>query len=498
MAEIYSSTSRDVIFRSAIFCFSIFWLSSCHAGNPTPDISGTVSLPAFLTFPSLTPTPLATPNTVFYERPLYRIRAALEIPATNAGDKMPVLTVHEEAFFSNTFAESIQELVLQFVPSVEADLFSLQGITCDRSSPDNPPAIRDGQLRVAFKDPLQPGESVSLSLDFRRRLAKENGLIGWDDNQIILGDWYAFFPLYQAGNGWLAYPPGKVGENLTYPYADFEIQLDITGGSAYQLAASGIPESDSSPWNFQFAGRSFAVALTKENLYPKMSGAVEVLAYAKSGNTAQGASMADVAAKSIDLYSKLFGEYPHTRFTVVESGLPDGMEFDGLVFLSPGLSPDYTGDGRDYLTAITAHETAHQWWYGRVANDQAMAPWLDESFAAYSELLFYEKYFPSLTDWWWWIRVNRYPSDQCIDQSIYDFNAFRPYINTVYLRGVTMLNALRLQMGGVAFLDSLREIQTAGFERFTTPDDVFRIFQSHSSQSLSGIWDQYFYRPQSQ
>lgn len=173
------------------------------------------------------------------------------------------------------------------------------------------------------------------------------------------------------------------------------------------------------------------------------------------------------------------------------------MEFDGLVFLSPELSPAYSGDGMDYLTAITAHETAHQWWYGRVANDQAMNPWLDEAFATYSELLFYEKYYPSLTDWWWWIRVNRYPSEACVDQSIFDFTGFRPYVNTVYLRGVTMLQALRLRMGYPSFLASLRDIQTSGLGGFTTPDDVFRIFKSHSSQPLSAVWNQYLCHPPS-
>jgi len=177
--------------------------------------------------------------------------------------------------------------------------------------------------------------------------------------------------------------------------------------------------------------------------------------------------------------------------------LPDGMEFDGLVFLSPLLFPEYTGDAKDYLTAITAHETAHEWWYGRVGNDQASAPWLDEAFATYSELLFYEKYYPSLTDWWWWIRVNRYPSDRCVDQSIYDFAGFRPYVDAVYLRGATMLHALRLRMGNSAFLDSLRELQTAGRGGSTTPDEVFAIFRSHSTQPLSDLWNQYLCRPPS-
>ncbi len=409
-----------------------------------------------------------------------------------------LLTVHEEAAYTNRFGDALPELVLQLEPSWRWDLFQLLGITCDRASKDNSPVIRDGRLQIPLDPPLQPGESIALSLDFQRKVLKENSLIGWNDYQIVLGDWYAFFPLYKEGTGWLAHPPGKAGEYLTFPYADFEIEFALSGGSGYQLAASGIPDSDSSPWHFQFTGRSFAIALTQQSLFRREAGPVEVLAYAQPKYEAQGNSVADTAAWALALYAERFGEYPHARLTVLESELPDGMEFDGLVFLNPALFPSYTGDAKDYLTAITAHETAHQWWYGRVGNDQATDPWLDEAFATYSELLFYEKYYPSLPDWWWYNRVDRYPSGDCIDGSIYDFDTFRSYVNAVYLRGATMLQALRFRMGTPAFLDSLREIQNAEKGAFAAPGDVVAIFQSHSTQPLSDIWNQYLCHPPTQ
>jgi aminopeptidase N len=189
--------------------------------------------------------------------------------------------------------------------------------------------------------------------------------------------------------------------------------------------------------------------------------------------------------------SEQFGQYPHRRFTVLESELVDGMEFDGLVFLNPELFEYYTGDGKDYLTAITAHEAAHEWWYGRVGNDQALEPWLDEAFAAYSELLFYEHYYPGNLEWWWWTRVNRYPSSQCVDLPVYSFSTFRSYVDAVYLRGVTMLDAVRYRVGRQAFSDSLRELQSTGMGSMITSTDVFRIFQSHSLVPLSGLWGEF-------
>jgi Peptidase family M1 domain len=49
-----------------------------------------------------------------------------------------------------------------------------------------------------------------------------------------------------------------------------------------------------------------------------------------------------------------------------------GMEYPELVFSIP-------------VPEVISHEIAHQWWYGLVGNNQFREPWLDESFAQYSQ-----------------------------------------------------------------------------------------------------------------
>ena len=488
-----------------------FLLCACAgrvASTPPADPTRTPFLSVTLSVTAAQPTPKNTlepgiiapivsdPAPAPLDRPLYRIRATLDtdVLATDGGGMMQ-LAVWEEAVYTHRAQEPLRELVFQFEPSRDSELFSLSALSSDRAARNSRADILDGQLRIALEQPLLSGESVVVRLEYRRLIPRETGLIGWNDFQILLGNWYAFYPPYREGIGWLAHPPGKVGEYLSFPYADFDVELRIEGGGSYQVAASGTPDGAAPPLHYQFTGRSFAVVLTKQTLFSRTAGPVEVLAYAQPKYEAQGNWMADTAARAMTLYSELLGEYPHRRLTVVESELEDGMEFDGLVFLSPALFEYYTGDGKDYLTAITAHETVHEWWYGRVGNDQASDPWLDEAFAAYSELLFYEKYYPAYVDWWWWIRVHRYPSTYCIDQSIYAFEDFRTYVNTVYLRGATMLHELRQTMGRAAFLESLRDLQTAGNGLILEPADALRAFQARSSVPLSGIWKEYLCRP---
>jgi hypothetical protein len=461
------------------------------AASPSAAASDSTAVPT----PTLSPTPEPTPAPL--ERPLYQIHAALDTRASDANGWTMALTVQEQAAYTNRSTEPMNELVLQFEPARRKELFELQSLSSNRASKTSPASIENGQLRIPLDSPLAPGETATLRLEYRRNITQENTLIGWNDYQIVLGNWYAFFPPYREGKGWLAHAPGKVGEYLNFPYADFDIRFDLVSDTDYWIAASGISEENETPLHYRFTGRAFTFALTTQIPHRQMAGNVEIIGYTRPQYEAQGNFMTDIAAKAVQLYVELYGEYPHTRLTVLESELPDGMEFDGLVFLNPDLFPYYVGNGADYLTTITAHETGHQWWYGRVGNDQAIDPWLDEAFTTYSELFFYERYYPGLVKWWWWTRVDRYASKMCVDLPIYQFTGFRDYVDAVYLRGSQMLQALRQRMGNQQFMDSLRELQSVGFGAIITPADVFRVFQSHAPVSLDGIWNEYLCLPPS-
>ena len=40
---------------------------------------------------------------------------------------------------------------------------------------------------------------------------------------------------------------------------------------------------------------------------------------------------------------------------------------------------------------LIAHETAHQWWYSVIGNDEINEPWLDEALTEYSTILYFEE-----------------------------------------------------------------------------------------------------------
>jgi aminopeptidase N len=141
---------------------------------------------------------------------------------------------------------------------------------------------------------------------------------------------------------------------------------------------------------------------------------------------------------------------------------------------------------------IAAHETAHQWWYALVGNDQALEPWLDESLATYSELLFYENTVPDSSDWWWQYRVNYFNPHGSVNQSTADFKEFRPYINAVYLRGAHFWGDVRRAMGDDNFFAFLRAYAAQYGGKLADTNAVLNMIQQFGNPDLQKVMVRYF------
>ena len=90
-----------------------------------------------------------------------------------------------------------------------------------------------------------------------------------------------------------------------------------------------------------------------------------------------GAAMLDAAADAFEKLRFRLGPYPYPVFKVVESAGGYGMESPGLIWIPHGI-------GTANLRYLAAHETAHQWFYGLVGNDQASQPFADEAAADFA------------------------------------------------------------------------------------------------------------------
>lgn len=414
-----------------------------------------------------------------------------------------VATVSQIISYVNHTTETLRELQLVVDPQRRPGVFKLQ--TIRRIGTELPLANKlvDGVMHLSLVPPVLPGQQLVLRLDYELRLPNKADYFGYTARQLNFGDWFPFVPPYIAGQGWLIHAPASVGEYLVRDIANHhvKIQLETANYLKWQIAASGIIMRQDNIWTYELPqSRGFDWSLSTEYISSirtvtlSDSKVITIESYSFPEHLKAGQAVANIATQAMQLYSEKFVPYAHANLVAVEADFADGMEYDGLFFLSKDYYANYDGTPNNYLTLLAAHETAHQWWFGLIGNDPALEPWLDETLATYSELLFLERYYPHLTQWWWQFRVERYAPIGDVGASIYTYSAFRPYVNAVYLRGVLYLRELRQALGEPAFLGFLRDYAASNRYRLSNTERFHEQVAALSVPKRDEIRMRYFVR----
>jgi hypothetical protein len=389
--------------------------------------------------------------------------------------------------------------------------FSLNNLSLDEGPAMEGYSLEGNKLRIMLQLPLQPEEKTTVHFTYQITLPQipppaettRPAPFGYTHRQTNLVDWYPYLPPYRQGVGWQAHDPWFFGEHQVYDLADYRVEIRLVNPvEGLVIAASAPPEPQGDSFVYELVGaRSFAWSASPQyQVFEMVVGKATVTSYAFPFGVEGGKAALQHAAAALQLYEELLGPYPHTSLSIVEADFLDGMEYSGLFFLSRGFYDIYDGTPKGYLTAITVHETAHQWWYGQVGNDQALEPWLDEALCTYMERIFYERTYPqpdpttgmALDDWWWTYRVNFYEPSGVIDGSIYDYSGFRPYRDAVYLRGAQFLEALRERIGDEAFFAFLRGYAREKSGQVATAADFFAILERYSPADIADLRQAYF------
>jgi len=421
------------------------------------------------------------------------------------------LSVEQTICYTNASGLPLPHLLLVVRPLRWAGSFQLTSLTFSDGTPVVEPQTDDYLINIPLAEPLPAGASIGLQLSYTLELpvilppeqTSRPLPFGYTSRQTNLVDWYPYIPPYRPGAGWLAHDPGYFGEYLVYDVADYQVEITlIEPVPDLLIAASAAASQEGETYSFDLpAARAFAWSASQQyQLLTTQVDGTTVSSYFFPYYTESGQAALDATAQALALYSELFGPYTRPNLSVVEADFFDGMEYSGLYFLSRGFYDLYDGTSRGYLTAIAAHETAHQWWFDRVGNDQALEPWLDEALCTYMERLFYERMDAdtsdaegqTFVDWWWYFRVNFYEPVGPVDGTIYDFSSFRTYRDAVYLSGAQFLEDLRLQLGDEAFFSFLRAYAAQQTNRQSTADDFFNLLAEYTQDDLDGLLSTYF------
>jgi hypothetical protein len=437
-----------------------------------------------------------------HERTRYEVEALVDWSARR-------IQVDQTVRYRNDYDTGLETLVFH----VEANrlnsspVMTFQGVLSEGGAVLAGASLDDTRLVVPLPEILMPGCETSLRLIFSIQLPLNSnegngrlGYLGYSERQLNAAHWLPSIGIFN-GKNWLTPRKHPVGEQAIPEAADYRVQVKIENAPGEVVVAGpGQVSQQDNGWIFELAQArdfAFSMSLAFETATLKVSQAsVELYYFPSTAINGAGTHALDVAAKALELYSELYGDYQYERLVVVQGDFPDGMEFSGLVFVGSDWFEAWNGTQNSWLTMITAHEVSHQWWYAQVANDQGMTPYLDEALATYSELLFFERYYPQSVQWWWDFRVLQHPTEAPVDSTVYEFPTHRPYIDAVYLRSSLMMDNIRQRVGDEAFFSWLQDYASQNSGLIAQPIDFWGSMDEAEYLLIADIRREYLAEPE--
>ena len=222
--------------------------------------------------------------------------------------------------------------------------------------------------------PLAAGERLTLSMPWKLRLPRGDGfqLRGGPSARLV-----SFFPvLAWDGGTWRTDAALKHADSFwpTSPTADFDVHVVVPRG--LRVLATG-SEVGSGHWRAQ-AVRDFALAIGSfavKRQTISLGRPVNLLVGVERGVIYADAFLLDTV-RALRVYSQRYGAYPWSNYTVAV--MRDFSVFSAMAYPTIGFFGPTSG-------VLVPHETAHQWFYSLVGNDQSRDPWLSEGLASWAQ-----------------------------------------------------------------------------------------------------------------
>ena len=315
-------------------------------------------------------------------------------------------------------------------------------------------------LEVKIGRQLKPGEKISIDMKFNVKIPNSEGRFGYGENTINITNWFPIACVHDD-RGWNLKSYEAVGDPFYSDTSNFYVKLLIP--RKYKVGCTGniiSEKSDSEKVLYEIQAkkvRDFAFILSdKFKIKKDTYKGVNINTY--NLNEKLSTEVTKIAKDSISIFSNLFGEYPYDTYSVIASDFYiGGMEYPTLVMIDQSL---YNEKDKFLLEYVIAHETAHQWWYSVIGNDEISEPWLDEALTEYSTVLYFEeKYGKEVGS-----KLIKTMEMQTRNHSSEDiFKATTQYKNSidyslnVYTKGALAFNEVRNKVGDEVFFETLKE-----------------------------------------
>lgn len=359
----------------------------------------------------------------------------------------------------------------------------------------------DTILHIELEKVLEKGEIVDLYLEYTVKIPTTKDRFGYHENGINFGNWYPIACVYDE-DGWNKDPYYKLGDPFYSDVSNYNVTI-ITPEDIV-LASSGTilsEEKDGNKKRYTIEGlllRDFAWAASKDFVVrEKLVDDIVIKVYSINDDSDLIDRSLDAGVKAIKAFNKVFGKYPYDEYSIVITEFPSGMEYPSIVFISNAYSENYLGD---ILEKIIVHETAHQWWYGVVGNDQIDEAWLDEGLATYSEVIYTKEvkdtkegksYYNQNIKLGYEYGSSYLGENEVVNRPLSEFEGWNDYGILVYTRGAMFFDKIKEDFGE----DKLYKILSTYYDKYkfknAKTEDLIRICEEVTGKSFEPLVKEY-------
>ena len=273
---------------------------------------------------------------------------------------------------------------------------------------------------VKLAQPLQSGDSTTLSYTFTLRIPSSFSRLGRVAQSYQLTQWYPKVALYDH-DGWHTMPYLDFGEYFN-DFGNYDVRItvpanglvaatgDLMNADAVQLRRQRIEltqtdtasidslQFDATASRHTFHYRAENVTDFAWFVNPKFRvtedsaitprGRIPTFAYYTAKRADLWRSGASLLARAVSFGDSLVGAYPHNQMTAVSAplGVGGGMEYPGITVIG-AVSSLYE------LDRVLAHEAYHNWFQGHVASNERTQAWMDEGMTSWLEQRYTQHYY---------------------------------------------------------------------------------------------------------
>jgi len=381
--------------------------------------------------------------------------------------------------------------------------------------PDNPADIHDKTvLQVRLPQPLGPGQSLSLFIDFTAKLPEPPyARTGAKDEFYFAGQWFPKTGVF-TNAGWNCH---QFHTNSEF-FADFGVyNVWMTVPAENLVGATGVrvgePQinDDGTTTHFYHAEDVHDFAWSTSPDFEEFTGKsqdVDIRVLMQKDHVAQGIRHVEATKVAVAYFQDLFGDYPYPNITVIDprrgASEVGGMEYPTLFTAGTAYG---LPESIHWVELEIIHEFGHNYWQGMVASNEFEEAWLDEGINTYSDMMIMNRQYGPRGDGINFLDfdVNDFqmrrleyifrPTSDPMLRKAWEFASSGSYAINAYSKPGILLTSLHNYLGE----ETMQRVMRTYFERwkFKHPhsQDFVNIVNEVSGQNFNDFFNQAFYTP---